>query len=202
MDVCLPKSSGKRRCLESKLVFPESIIYKCEGFDWVLLLGIWGASDYALLLVSLQYRSRQFISATRGLDTCEFAYGSRDCRKSVSLMMHAWDHIYQMEPFDEKPRVVPEYRLWRKGKLGDSVPSANIDCNVPIEEYLQVNPSEMEMARKDFERKYFEMERQISGLENERNQLQFEVESQEREMERLRKGKNKADEDLSGLQHD
>ncbi|KAK8565690.1 hypothetical protein V6N12_059245 [Hibiscus sabdariffa] len=182
--------------------FPESIIYKCEGFDWVPLLGIWGASGYAPLLVSRQYRSRQFIPAIRGLATCEFAYGSRDYKRSVSLIMHAWNHIYQMKPFDEKPRVVPEYRLWRNRRLGDSTPVTNQECNIPIEEHLQVNPSEMEMAKQDFERKYFEMERQILGLMNEKSQLKFQVESQEREMERLRKGKNKADEDLSGLQHD
>ncbi|KAL4361251.1 hypothetical protein GQ457_04G017670 [Hibiscus cannabinus] len=97
--------------------FPENIIYRCEGFDWVPLLGIWGASGYVPLLVSRQYRSRQFIPATRGIATCEFAYGSRDYKKAVSLMIHAWDRIYQMKPFDEKPRVLPEYRLWRNQRL-------------------------------------------------------------------------------------
>ncbi|KAL4310953.1 hypothetical protein GQ457_01G016130 [Hibiscus cannabinus] len=182
--------------------FPENIIYRCEGFDWVPLLGIWGASGYVPLLVSRQYRSRQFIPATRGIATCEFAYGSRDYKKAVSLMIHAWDRIYQMKPFDEKPRVLPEYRLWRNQRLGDSIPVANSECNIPIEEHLQVNFSEMELAKQDFERKYFEMERQISGLTNEKTQLKCQLESQEREMERLRKGKNKANEDLSGLQQD
>ncbi|KAL4377666.1 hypothetical protein GQ457_02G041290 [Hibiscus cannabinus] len=182
--------------------FPENIIYRCEGFDWVPLLGIWGASGYVPLLVSRQYRSRQFIPATRGIATCEFAYGSRDYKKAVSLMIHAWDRIYQMKPFDEKPRVLPEYRLWRNQRLGDNIPVANSECNIPIEEHLQVNLSEMELAKQDFERKYFEMERQISGLTNERTQLKCQLESQEREMERLRKGKNKANEDLSGLQQD
>ncbi|KAL4383767.1 hypothetical protein GQ457_15G016490 [Hibiscus cannabinus] len=65
--------------------FPENIIYRCEGFDWVPLLGIWGASGYVPLLVSRQYRSRQFIPATRGIATCEFAYGSRDYKKAVEI---------------------------------------------------------------------------------------------------------------------
>ncbi|KAL4279058.1 hypothetical protein GQ457_03G013750 [Hibiscus cannabinus] len=151
--------TSKKKMLFGRQVgffFPENIIYKCEGFDWVPLLGIWGASGYAPILVSRQYRSRQ---------------------RTVSLIMHAWGHIYRMEPFDEKPRIVPEYRLWRNRRHGDSVPVTNLECNVPIEENLQLNPSEMKMAKQDFEIKYFEMERQISRLMNERSQLKCPVES-------------------------
>ncbi|MBA0754971.1 hypothetical protein Gogos_020596 [Gossypium gossypioides] len=43
------------------------ILYRCGDFDWVPLLGIWGAIGYAPLLVLRQYRSRQFIPATQGL---------------------------------------------------------------------------------------------------------------------------------------
>ncbi|MFQ6652205.1 hypothetical protein Gotur_024183 [Gossypium turneri] len=45
-------------------LLPDEILYRCGNFDWVPLLGIWGAVGYALLLVLRQYRSRQFIHAT------------------------------------------------------------------------------------------------------------------------------------------
>ncbi|MBA0671597.1 hypothetical protein Goklo_023870, partial [Gossypium klotzschianum] len=37
----------------------DRILYRCGNFDWVLLLGIWGAVGYAPLLVLRQYSSRQ-----------------------------------------------------------------------------------------------------------------------------------------------
>ncbi|MBA0722128.1 hypothetical protein Golax_009606 [Gossypium laxum] len=42
----------------------DEILYRCSDFDWVPLLGIWGAIGYAPLLVLRQYRSMQFVLAT------------------------------------------------------------------------------------------------------------------------------------------
>ncbi|MBA0702109.1 hypothetical protein Goari_022426 [Gossypium aridum] len=39
-------------------LLPNEILYRCSDFDWVPLLGIWGAVGYAPLLVLRQYRSR------------------------------------------------------------------------------------------------------------------------------------------------
>ncbi|XP_012435403.1 uncharacterized protein LOC105762028 [Gossypium raimondii] len=39
-------------------LIPDEILYRCGDFDWVPLLGIWGAIGYAPLLVSRQFRSR------------------------------------------------------------------------------------------------------------------------------------------------
>ncbi|MBA0788707.1 hypothetical protein Gotri_025577 [Gossypium trilobum] len=39
-------------------LLPDEILYRCGDFDWVPLLGIWGAVGYAPLLVLRQYRSR------------------------------------------------------------------------------------------------------------------------------------------------
>ncbi|MFQ6624208.1 hypothetical protein Gotur_003636, partial [Gossypium turneri] len=40
-------------------LLPVEILYRCGNFDWVPLLGIWGAVGYAPLMVLRQYRSRQ-----------------------------------------------------------------------------------------------------------------------------------------------
>ncbi|MFQ6655539.1 hypothetical protein Gotur_026055, partial [Gossypium turneri] len=52
----------------------DEILYRCGDFDWVPLLGIWGAIGYAPLLVLRQYRSRQFVPTTQGLVQSEFSY--------------------------------------------------------------------------------------------------------------------------------
>ncbi|MFQ6626937.1 hypothetical protein Gotur_006248, partial [Gossypium turneri] len=38
-------------------LLPDEILYRCGSFDWVPLLGVWGATGYAPLLVLRQYRS-------------------------------------------------------------------------------------------------------------------------------------------------
>ncbi|MFQ6661417.1 hypothetical protein Gotur_029591 [Gossypium turneri] len=59
----------------------DEILYRCGDFDWVPLLGIWGAVGYAPLLVLRQYRSRQFIPATQRLAQCEFWYKGDNYKK-------------------------------------------------------------------------------------------------------------------------
>ncbi|KAG8500851.1 hypothetical protein CXB51_002860 [Gossypium anomalum] len=54
------------------------ILYRCGSFDWVPLLGIWGAIGYAPLLVLRQHGLRQFVPATYGLAQSEFVYRGAD----------------------------------------------------------------------------------------------------------------------------
>ncbi|MFQ6657360.1 hypothetical protein Gotur_027078, partial [Gossypium turneri] len=61
----------------------DEILYRCGNFDWVPLLGIWGAVGYAPLLVLRQYRSRQFVPATQGLAQCEFSYKGDGYKKKI-----------------------------------------------------------------------------------------------------------------------
>ncbi|MFQ6662190.1 hypothetical protein Gotur_030082, partial [Gossypium turneri] len=39
-------------------LLPDEILYRCGNFNWVPLLGIWGAIGYAPLLVLRQYRKK------------------------------------------------------------------------------------------------------------------------------------------------
>ncbi|MFQ6643784.1 hypothetical protein Gotur_018570, partial [Gossypium turneri] len=69
----------------------NEILYRCGNFDWVPLLGIWGAVGYAPLLVLRQYRSRQFLPATQGLAQCEFSYKGDGYEKKIREMSNAWN---------------------------------------------------------------------------------------------------------------
>ena len=42
---------------------------------WVPLIGLWSLISYTPLLVLRQYRSKQFIPTTHGLNQVEFGYG-------------------------------------------------------------------------------------------------------------------------------
>ncbi|MBA0880862.1 hypothetical protein Goshw_022692 [Gossypium schwendimanii] len=61
----------------------DEILYRCGDFDWVPLLGIWGAVGYAPLLVLKQYKSRQFVPATQGLAQSEFSYKDEGYQKKI-----------------------------------------------------------------------------------------------------------------------
>ncbi|MBA0772501.1 hypothetical protein Gotri_007860 [Gossypium trilobum] len=67
----------------------DEILYRYGDFDWVPLLGIWGAVGYSPLLVLRQYRSMQFISVPQGLAQCEFAYKCDNYKKKVREILKA-----------------------------------------------------------------------------------------------------------------
>ncbi|MFQ6653853.1 hypothetical protein Gotur_025058 [Gossypium turneri] len=46
-------------------LLPDEILYKCGNFDWVPLLGIWGAVGYAPLLVIVNFRTRTMVIERR-----------------------------------------------------------------------------------------------------------------------------------------
>ncbi|MBA0755838.1 hypothetical protein Gogos_009586, partial [Gossypium gossypioides] len=72
-------------------MLPDEILYQCGDFDWVPLLGIWGAVGYTPLLVLRQYRSRQFVPANQGLAQCEFLYKGDGYKKKIREMSNAWN---------------------------------------------------------------------------------------------------------------
>ncbi|MBA0765120.1 hypothetical protein Gotri_014373, partial [Gossypium trilobum] len=97
---------------------PDEILYRCGDFDWVPLLGIWGAVRYTPLLVLRQYRSRQFRPVTQGLTQCEFSYKRDNYKKKIREMSNAWKQIHRMKRFDVGPMTTPKYcGWWSKRKL-------------------------------------------------------------------------------------
>ncbi|KAG8473515.1 hypothetical protein CXB51_035632 [Gossypium anomalum] len=140
-------------------LIPDEILYRCSDFDWVPLAGIWRASGYAPLLVLRQYRSRQFIPATRGLAQCEFSYK---------------DDSYKKKFVDSK-----EYSTNRRAFT-----------------------SELEIIKQDFEKRSSEFGKKIEHLEEKKMRLGLDVDIHKLEAEKLRKGKNKAEEDLDNLKTD
>ncbi|MBA0786311.1 hypothetical protein Gotri_006778 [Gossypium trilobum] len=90
----------------------DEILYKCGDFDWVPLLEIWGAIDYAPLLVLRQYRSRQFVPTTQGLAQCEFSYKCDGYKKKIREMTNAWRQTRRMKRLAVGPPMTSEYIEW------------------------------------------------------------------------------------------
>ncbi|MFQ6656585.1 hypothetical protein Gotur_026626 [Gossypium turneri] len=100
------------------------------------------------------------------------------------------------------PMTTPGYHQWWARRINDNIPKLNQEEGQSIEEHLRVIPSELEIVRQDFERKNADLEKRIEQLEAEKLNLRLDIDVQKLQNERLKKEKNKADEELGSLKTD
>ncbi|XP_040956120.1 uncharacterized protein [Gossypium hirsutum] len=187
------RRAGEGRFIEedvewgSPWLIPDRILYRCGSFDWVPLLGIWGAIAYAPLLVLRQYGSREFVLATHGLAQCEFSYRGDNYKKKVKEISQAWNQARRMKRLSVGSMMTPEYGEWQSKRVNENIPELNSEGARPTEEYLQVIPSELDIIKQDFERKNLELEKNIERLEEEKMHLRLDADVQKLEAEKLRK---------------
>ncbi|MFQ6665833.1 hypothetical protein Gotur_032420 [Gossypium turneri] len=113
----------------------DEILYQCGDFDWVPLLGIWGAIGYAPLLV------------LRG----------DGYKKKIREMASAWNQTRRMKGLAIGPMTTSEYSEWWVKRINDNVPGLSQENSQSIEEHLRVVPSELEIIKQDFERKKYKI---------------------------------------------
>ncbi|MBA0805263.1 hypothetical protein Gohar_004789 [Gossypium harknessii] len=107
-----------------------------------------------------------------------------------------------MKRFIVGEMTTPEYYGWWSKRVNDNIPEPREECVQSIKEHLQVVPSELEIIKQDFEKKSSELGKKIKQLEEEKMHLGLDVDIHKLEAEKLRKGKNKAKEDLGSLKTD
>ena len=107
-----------------------------------------------------------------------------------------------MKGFTAGPMTTPEYEWWWGKRVNDNIPRQNQGNTQPIEEHLRVIPSELEIIKQDFEKRNSELGKKIEQLEEDKMKLGLDVDIHKLEAEKLRKGKNKAEEDLDSLKTD
>ncbi|MFQ6622425.1 hypothetical protein Gotur_002051, partial [Gossypium turneri] len=159
-------------------LLPDEILYRCGNFDWVPLLGIWGAVGYAPLMVLRQYK------------------------KKIREITSAGDQTRWMKRLAVGPMTTPEYNEWWVRRINGNIPRPGQGDSQSIEEHLRVVPSELEIMKQEFEKRNSELEKKIEQLEEEKMHLGLDVDVQKLETKKLRKGKNKAEEDPDSLKTD
>ncbi|MFQ6656692.1 hypothetical protein Gotur_026690, partial [Gossypium turneri] len=183
-------------------LLPDEILYKYGDFDWVPVLGIWGAVSYAPLLVLRQYRSRQFVPVTQGLAECEFSYKDDGYKRKAREMANAWNQTRRMKRLVVGPMKTSEYNEWYVRRINDNSPGPSSENSQSIEEHFRVIPSELEIIKQDLERRNAELEKKIEQMEEEKVNLKLDIDAQKLKTEGLRKGKRKVEEDLNSLKTD
>ncbi|MFQ6657694.1 hypothetical protein Gotur_027266, partial [Gossypium turneri] len=146
-------------------MLPDEILYRCGNFDWVPLLGIWGAVGYAPLLVLRRFRSRQFVPETQGLAQCEFSYKDDGYKKKIREMSNAWNQTRRMKRLAVGPIATPEYIEWWGRRINDNISGPSQGDGQPTQKHLQVVPSELEIIKQDFKRRNAELEKKIEQME-------------------------------------
>ncbi|KAL1186073.1 hypothetical protein V6Z11_A01G154700 [Gossypium hirsutum] len=136
---------------------PNEIMYRCGNFDWVPLLGIWGATGYTPLIALRQYKSRQFVPTTYGLAQSEFSFRGAHYKKRVRELSDAWKQTCWMKRLVVGSMVTPEYSEWFKKKINDNIPRPSLENAQPIEEQLEVTPSGLENIRQDSRRRVWSL---------------------------------------------
>ncbi|KAG8486490.1 hypothetical protein CXB51_019846 [Gossypium anomalum] len=184
---------------ENWIALLQNLQSKDVDFDWVPLLGIWDAIGYAPLLVLRQFGLRQFVLATHGLAQSKFVYRGADYKKRVSEISSAWNRTCRLKGVAINPATTPEYVEWRGRRINDNIPKPSVEGARPMEEYLQVMPSELEIMKQEFERKNLDLEKRIAKLEEEKMYLSLDVDVQKMEVEKERKEKRKIEEDRDDL---
>ncbi|MBA0672776.1 hypothetical protein Goklo_029725 [Gossypium klotzschianum] len=142
-------------------LLPNEIMYRSGDFDWVPLLGIWGAVGYVSLLVLRQYRSMQFIPTTQGIVECEFSYKGDGYKKKIREMSNAWNQTHPMKRLAVGAMTTPEYNEWWVRRINDNIPKPSQGNNQSIEEHLRVVPSELEIIRQDFKGRNADLEKKM-----------------------------------------
>ncbi|XP_012448847.1 uncharacterized protein LOC105772046 [Gossypium raimondii] len=140
-------------------LLPDEILYRCGNFDWVPLLGIWGAVGYAPLMVLRQHRPRQFIPATQRLAEFEFSYKDNRYKKKIREITSAWDQTRRMKRLAVGPMTTLEYNEWGVRRINDNILRSGQGDSPSIEEHLRVVPSELEIIKQDFEKRNAELEK-------------------------------------------
>ena len=74
----------------------QDIVYWCGDMLWVPLLGIWGTTSYTHLLVRKQNESEQFVSATYGLNQCEYIFKDLSHMKKTIGITKAWTEAHRI----------------------------------------------------------------------------------------------------------
>ncbi|MBA0880982.1 hypothetical protein Goshw_001080 [Gossypium schwendimanii] len=143
------------------------------------------------------------VEALTGFHCVGFGEPSGDnYKKRVKEISQVWNQVHSMKRLAVGSMTTPEYGEWRRKRINDNIPELNLEGVRPMEEYLQVIPSELEIIKQDFEKRNLELEKKKGQLDEEKMHLRLDVDVQKLKVEKLKKGKNKVEEDLDSLKTD
>lgn len=90
-----------------------SMTYSCGEYNWVPLLGPWGATTYAPLQSGRQLGDSQVVPVLYGMEDCDFTYGRTMLEEKGMKLHQAWSTPRKIQPNNSKSGIFPAYIPWR-----------------------------------------------------------------------------------------
>ncbi|MFQ6655917.1 hypothetical protein Gotur_026253, partial [Gossypium turneri] len=101
-------------------------------------------------MVQRQFVLRQFVPVTDGLAQLKFAFTGEGYMKRLLDTTNSWRKIYLMELALYADTITVDYDIWRQRRVNSQLtPSIDVVHQNPFSEEI---PSELELARLEFER--------------------------------------------------
>ncbi|KAK5842812.1 hypothetical protein PVK06_005208 [Gossypium arboreum] len=135
--------------------------------NWIALLQNLQSKD-------VEWKAPWMVPVTQGLAESEFVYRGADYKRKVSKVSSSWNKTCRLKGVAINPAMTPKYVKWRSRRINDNVPMTKMEEAQPVEEYLQVIPSELDIIKQEFKRKNLELGKKIEKLEEEKMYLKKE----------------------------
>ncbi|KAG8489905.1 hypothetical protein CXB51_016047 [Gossypium anomalum] len=118
-------------------------------------------------------------------DWSEFAFTGEGYMKKIRDTARSWNEIHFMELALYADTLTQDYGLWRKQRrCSQQISSTNCTAQNP---FLEEMPSELEIARQEFEHEKARMSRDLSTLQEENYQLKIEVQVEKSRTEKVQR---------------
>ncbi|KAG8497735.1 hypothetical protein CXB51_007375 [Gossypium anomalum] len=118
-------------------------------------------------------------------DWSEFAFTGEGYMKKIRDTARSWNEIHFMELALYADTLTQGYNLWRKQRRSSQqISSTNCTAQNP---FLEEMPSELEIARQEFEHEKARMSRDLSTLQEENYQLKIEVQVEKSRTEKVQR---------------
>ncbi|MBA0879881.1 hypothetical protein Goshw_021008 [Gossypium schwendimanii] len=120
--------------------------------------------NWTTILQNLQEDDVEWRAPLLILDEILYRCGSFDWALLLGIwgaVLYASLLVHRMKRLAVGSMTTPEYGEWRSKRINDNIPELDLEGVRPMEEYLQVIPSELEIIKQDFERRNLELEKKI-----------------------------------------
>ena len=162
-------------------------------------MGVWGAINYAPLLVRRQHLSTQFIPATHGLNLLEFDYGTARYVGRIVELAKVWKEPHRADPSKSSGHVTHGYITWRANWFKDAVHSSVNDSVSPADPSSMIIPSKIELLKQKYKKDKRRLEREFERVQGELGDMKLSNECQKDEIQEITKDRNNLLEDFKGL---
>ena len=169
----------------------RSMLYKCGGQPWVILLGVWGTITYSPIMVRRQLGYDQFIPMTYGLNRREYSYTEKGALRKIEEDVKAWKTASLITKGRFIDKISPEYSVWHARRAKDIKLPLEDDEQVLEEPLLRDPMIDLEIAKRKLQEENDELQQENKRLRKEMqamsNQHDEEIQRSSQEKRKLQK---------------